>query len=376
MGSYDPEMDGYVPPDISLADLTLGDKIGEGSFGDVYRAVVADPNGGPPIAAIAKAYKKNVRGRDWFSFYADERAVCRRLAEVGCAGVAPFLGVCGSDAYLVWADVGVVTLSAALERDAGSIPTGNGNGNGNESGARAHPLRHVADAVGLGPDADAATTWRALARGLIAANIEMHRAGVVHRDVKPDNAVLTSPAAGSLGGCVALIDLGACADFETGQGCDGDEAVFDPTYGAPEQFVRERKAGIAGGFAGMFAAVAGDASAGIVATGAPPTPAFDAFSVGLALLRAAVPALHPAGAMKLARAAMDAAAERVDAGTATEGDSVLGEWAASPGSASCDFGLLDEVGGWELVEGLATWDPERRMTLQEAAEHPCLQEDR
>lgn len=121
--------------------------------------------------------------------------------------------------------------------------------------------------------------------------------------------------------------------------------------------------------------MAGDASAGIVATGAPPTPAFDAFSVGLALLRAAVPALHPAGAMKLARAAMDAAAERVDAGTATEGDSVLGEWAASPGSASCDFGLLDEVGGWELVEGLATWDPERRMTLQEAAEHPCLQED-
>ena len=84
MGSYDPEMDGYVPPDISLADLTLGDKIGEGSFGDVYRAVVADPNGGPPIAAIAKAYKRNVRGRDWFSFYADERAVCRRLAEVGC----------------------------------------------------------------------------------------------------------------------------------------------------------------------------------------------------------------------------------------------------------------------------------------------------
>ena len=160
MGSYDPEMDGYVPPDISLANLTLGDKVGEGSFGDVYRAVVADPNGGPPIAAIAKAYKRNVRGRDWFSFYADERAVCRRLAEVGCAGVAPFLGVCGSDQYLVWDDVGVVTLSAALERDAGSIPTDD------ESSARSNPLRRVADEIGLGPDADAATTWRALARGL------------------------------------------------------------------------------------------------------------------------------------------------------------------------------------------------------------------
>ena len=138
--------------------------------------------------------------------------------------------------------------------------------------------------------------------------------------------------------------------------------------------VRERKAGIAGGIGGLFAAVAGDTSAGIVATGAPPTPAFDAFSVGL-VLRAAVPALHPQGAMRRARAAMDAEAERVEAGTVAEGDSVLGEWAVSPGSASCDFGLLDEVGGWELVEGLATWDPERRMTLQEAAEHPCLRED-
>ena len=139
--------------------------------------------------------------------------------------------------------------------------------------------------------------------------------------------------------------------------------------------VRERKAGIAGGFAGMFAAVAGDTSAGIVATGAPPTPAFDAFSVGLVLLRAAVPALHPPGAMKLGARRWTPRRSGWKQGRRRRGTAVLGEWAVSPGSASCDFGLLDEVGGWELVEGLATWDPERRMTLQEAAEHPCLRED-
>ena len=40
---------------------------------------------------IIKEYKKDVRGRDWESFYYDERAICRRLAT--CPGVAPFVGV-------------------------------------------------------------------------------------------------------------------------------------------------------------------------------------------------------------------------------------------------------------------------------------------
>ena len=204
-------------------------------------------------------------------------------------------------------------------------------------------------------------------------NLEMHGAAP-HRDVKPDNAVLASPAAGSLGGCVALIDLGACADFETGRDATATRLCSIPrTALRNNSFASARLASRAD--SPIPAAVAGDTSAGIVATGAPPTPAFDAFSVGLVLLRAAVPALHPRGDETRARQRWTPAAERVEAGTATEGDSVLGEWAVSPGSASCDFGLLDEVGGWELVEGLATWDPERRMTLQEAAEHPCLRED-
>jgi hypothetical protein len=33
-------MDGYVPPEVSLASLTQGRKIGEGSFGEVYSATV------------------------------------------------------------------------------------------------------------------------------------------------------------------------------------------------------------------------------------------------------------------------------------------------------------------------------------------------
>lgn len=63
------------------------------------------------------------------------------------------------------------------------------------------------------------------------------------------------------------MDLGGAADFESGQGCSGDEAIFDPVYGAPEQFIRAKKTGIAvGGFGGLFG-VGGKGDAGGLTVG-------------------------------------------------------------------------------------------------------------
>jgi serine/threonine protein kinase len=43
---------------------------------------------------------------------------------------------------------------------------------------------------------------KAVARALCEATLAMHAEGVIHRDVKPDNVLLTSAAAGSPGyGC-------------------------------------------------------------------------------------------------------------------------------------------------------------------------------
>ena len=75
-----------------------------------------------------------------------------------------------------------------------------------------------------------------------------------------------------------MVGPGGAADYETGQGTDGSEAIFDPTHGAPEQFERKSRSG---GIAGMFAGfgVNPDPSGGgdLEATGAAPTAAFDAF---------------------------------------------------------------------------------------------------
>jgi serine/threonine protein kinase len=355
LGSYDPEMDGYVPPEVSLANFSRGDLIGSGSFGDVFRCVVDGDR-----RCVAKQYKRDVRGRDWFSFYADERATCRRLAEDGCVGVAPFVGVCGSDQYLVWDDVGVVTLAAALEGD---------------DGEGAETLDAVAEAMAL-DDADRsddAATLRALAIELVSAVLAIHASSVVHRDVKCDNAILTSPGAGSPGGRVVMCDLGGAADFVDDRNCDPDEAIFDPTYGAPEQFRRERRGGgVSGGLGGLFGGLGksdDDARVSdLTPTGAPITDGFDAFSVGLVVLRAATPSLRPRGAMRRARRAMEAEAEANEA-VASGDASVVGAWAeAETTRGVCDFSLLRKAGLSDVVDGLCEWDPARRMSLTEARE--------
>ena len=373
MGSYDPEMDGYVPPEISLRSLKIGDKIGEGSFSEVYRGVVEGEDGSSQNV-IAKAYKKNVRGRDWFSFYADERATCRRLAETNCAGVAPFLGVCGSDAYLVWKDVGVLTLETCLARAT--------DGDG--------AFRALAAAFGQNVDSNddftnevGSTQARAalflrLAKALLESVADLHAHEVVHRDVKPENVLVTASAVAGGPPRALLADLGGAADLVTGVNTDSSETIFDPTYGAPEQFVRDAKTrgGSSNALAGAFGKLApgifggADRAAGLSASGAAPAPGLDAFAVGLTLLRVATPALYPADAMARARDAMDETHERSDA--FEEPFSVLDAWASSPGGETCDFAIVDAARAWSLVEGLATWDPESRLTPREALDHPCF----
>lgn len=59
----------------------------------------------------------------------------------------------------------------------------------------------------------------------------LHNAGVVHRDVKPLNLILSEKDRR-----FKLIDLGAAADLRNGTNYVPDESILDPSYCPPEQY--------------------------------------------------------------------------------------------------------------------------------------------
>ena len=76
-----------------MADVSKGKKIGSGSFGDVFEGTWKGK------AVILKERKLTGPGKKYFDA---EASLNRRLKSA--KGVAPFLGVAGADAFLVWKD--------------------------------------------------------------------------------------------------------------------------------------------------------------------------------------------------------------------------------------------------------------------------------
>lgn len=164
--------------DISLARVTQGKRVGSGSYGDVFLGEVASEDGADSQPVVLKRCKIGLNAR---RFFRAEAFTWRRLR--GNAGLAPFLGVAGADAFLVWRDCGLTTLEALLAR--------------RDSRTRAEPLGLHALAEALDTPTGGAAL-RVLARRLLLAATAVHAAAVVHRDVKVRQVrLLSSPKAGS-----------------------------------------------------------------------------------------------------------------------------------------------------------------------------------
>lgn len=178
-----------------------------------------------------------------------------------------------------------------------------------------------------------AAVVRDVTRKLLKALRTLHSLGLVHRDVKPENVLLT------VKGEVKLIDFGAAVDMCTGINFSPLYGMLDPRYAPPEELVMPKtfpRAPIP-----LLAALAAPL---VWSYGRPDL--FDAYSAGALFLQMAVPELRSPSAQRTFNSEL----------AKNGGDLEL--WRKSVtsrgGRLGYDFSLLDANGGagWDLAKGL------------------------
>lgn len=344
-------------------DLVLRDRLGGGNFGQVFEGVrprpgvagddkaALAPNLPPDLKArrvVLKRVNKDEAGvRDSFlragtmavgagEAGAAEAYMNGRVARAGgaaAARVASYLGEYtpspdargfsrGGNQWLVWRFESDATLADALNGALGPFPDCLGP-LVLDKGRKASPSRRRRSSYPPG------AAIRATTKAVLVALESLHALGIVHRDVKPENILITGT------GEVKLIDFGAAADLATGINFSPGYGLLDPRYAPPEGLVMPS----------TFPRPPPPAIAALVAPlawayGAPAL--FDAYSVGALFLQMAVPDLRAAGP------------QRGFNGDLVKAGGDLRAWREGRRAARYDFSLLDADGGagWDLAARL------------------------
>ncbi|GAB5358535.1 hypothetical protein AAMO2058_000466700 [Amorphochlora amoebiformis] len=327
--------------------MVVGNKIGAGNFGDVFEAVWTKTPAGTNMMAMVD--ENNIKERIVVKRVKMQEDGALRLGQVeqymnrrllrGCPGVAaPFIGSFLSDEtgenqlWLVWKYDGIGTLKDYMsEKD--------------------FPLnleRVVLGREGRGSKIERELdVVRDLTRQLLDALAKMHAAGIVHRDIKPDNLLITES------GKLKILDLGAAVDLRSGYNYIPDEAILDPAFAPPERYVLPE-----------------------TTPKPPPSPIaallspliwiqhqpdkFDTYSAGVILAQMSVPGIRNMDPKQFAR-------------TLVSYDQDVADWRLrAAGSLGWDVLDTNKGSGFKLLTSLLESDRKKRISAEEALSHPFL----
>lgn len=364
---------------IDAGDFTLRDKLGSGNYGQVYQGLLNKSRYEPDALSrdltpeqksrrvVLK--KTNLDQSGIRTNFLKAGTMARGAAETGavedymCSRVAaypqcrPFVaeyrsafiaddssgGIIAGSQWLVWKYESDATLADACNGSLGSpfpgclAPV--------VLGERRSEALEVND-----PEKRDAVTVQKLMLKLLKGLEALHSIGIIHRDIKPDNILITGK------GDLKLLDFGAACDLSTGINFNPLDGLLDPRFSPPEQLVMPK----------TFPRAPVPALAALLAPfawlyGRPDL--FDSYSAGVVFLQMTVPQLRTNTGQRGLNS--DLAACEYD----------LALWRTKSGKArQCDFTLLDrdDGAGWDLACRLlrerGDWN-RGRLSAKEAMRH-------